>query len=155
MAVIHDSQGRGIDQNNPLNVTIAGSTATGGSLGVTTSDILPIDIQSHLTSTIMTHNAVSVASVGNSLSSYYDADGFTDIAIHYKGSVGVTSIVVDVFWSTDGVNFCGVDYNVVLTDSSNTTKSAITSLKARYFMVKITNTSATAVTATAYAFLKA
>jgi hypothetical protein len=153
MAVIHDSQGRGIDQNNPLNVTIAGSTATGGSLGVTTSDILPIDIQSHLASTIQTHNAVSVsATTGTSDSPMIDTDGFTEIGITVMKDAG-TSSLIHVYWSNDGVSNQGAIYNAL--NTTDNLQSLTVPTRARYFKLRLANTDAVAHTFSAWAYLKA
>jgi hypothetical protein len=160
MAVIHDSQGRGIDQNNPLNVTIAGSTATGGSLGVTTSDILPIDIQSHLQSTILTHNAVSIAS--NSWSaetSFHDSDGFTELAVTLKSDSTVATNGISILWSNDGTNVHGSEFLLQGATGAGydfASRSASTPTKSRYFKIVVANYDAGAShTMSAYAYLKA
>lgn len=115
--------------------------------------IQPIDIQSRLASTIQTHNAVSVgATSGNSQGSWFDCDGFTDIAINLMNDAG-TANQVNIDWSTDGTNQHGSE--TPLGSSPLRYRSAVTSIKARYARVTLFNTDASAHTMSAWAYLKA
>lgn len=115
---------------------------------------VPTEIQSHLTKTIQTHNAVSVPASGNSNSAFYSCDGYDKLCISLNND-SATSSVVSVEWSYDGTNAQGADSGVI---PNNTTqrKSGVTDVKAPYFRVVAGNTDgALAHTMSIWAYLKA
>lgn len=116
--------------------------------------IVPTDLQSHLQSTIQTHNAVSVAvSGGTSVSSWIDTDGFDKVAFILKNDATVTSNV-DVRWSADGSNIHGVDFAIM--NGTSQYKTYLTDTRARYIQFNvINNDTVSAHTISAYAYLKA
>lgn len=132
-------------------VSITEAAANGSGLGVTTGDILPVDIQSRYAQTIQTHNAVSVAT-GWSNGLWQDADGFDKVAVTLKNDAS-TSNTANIEWSNDGVAIQGVE--TIIANSTTNNRSAITEIKMRYFRVNIYNGDAVAHTMSAWAYLKA
>lgn len=116
--------------------------------------IVPTDVQSHLQSTIQTHNAVSIAvSGGTSASAWINTDGFDKVAFMLKNDATVTSNC-DVRWSADGVNIHGVDFAIL--GGTSQYKTYLTDTRAQYVQFSIINNdTATAHTISAYAYLKA
>jgi hypothetical protein len=124
-------------------------------VSVVNSDIMqPIDIQSRLSTTTQTHNAVSVAANAISLlpSTFIDCNGYSDISITAQmGSA--YNWRVDVHWSNDGTTVHGIERNVIASDT-NLQKAGTTKIKARYAKVSVYNQDATnANTASAWAYL--
>jgi hypothetical protein len=144
---IADNQGNAIDQNNPLPVDLTTSEA-----------IIPTDIQSHLQSTIQTHNAVSVVLSGTSTeSNFHDSDGFDQLKLTVLNDNATAQFYAIVLWSNDGTTVHGAEY--VLTQAGSVWSNSRTgevSTKARYFKIVIGNAdSAAAHTMSAWAYLKA
>ena len=141
MGLLHDSQGRGIDENNPLNTRI------------TTNAIIPVDVQARLSQTIQTHNAVSVAASGTSnQTNYMDCDGFDKLGVTALNDAA-TSNTVNVIWSNDGVNPHGQE--TVCSAQATSLRSGITDVKARYVKVQLINgDGALAHIMSAWAYLK-
>jgi hypothetical protein len=143
MTVLHDNLGNPIDASNPLPVDVNTADA-----------IQPTDIQSHLQTTIQTHNSVSVAASGTSVeTSYHDCDGFDKIAITFMNDAIVASSA-NVYWSNDGSTTHAYEFNVV-PSSTTQKKSGITDTKARYFKIEVVNGDTVAHTMSAWAYLKA
>lgn len=125
---------------------------------ISSSDIaVPTDQQSKYQKTIQTHAGVSLttgssSSQGN-LTNFVDCDGFNDISLTLMNDAA-TGNSADIQWSNDGVNIHGYDYGVI---PSGTTqyKAGSTSVKARYFKVRINNTDTATHVMSAWAFLKA
>jgi len=118
------------------------------------SVIIPIDVQSHLQTTIQTHNAVSIALSSNSPSAWFDTDGFDKIALTLLNDAGTTNSG-DILWSNDGATQQGIDL-VVLPSNTNQYKTAIIDTRARYFKLRLNNgDAALAHTMSAWAYLKA
>lgn len=97
-----------------------------------TNIMQPIDIQSHLQTTIQTHNAVSVPASGASVqASWMDCNGFDQLngTILNDGNAG-QNITVQVLWSNDGVTNHGTE--TPITASTAQRNAFRTSIKARY-----------------------
>jgi hypothetical protein len=133
LAVIHDSQGRGIGTENPLIARI----------------------QSKYSKTVQTHSAVSIAlSAWNTSATWIDCDGFDKIALTLLNDAA-TGSTVNVLWSHDGVTQQGEDSSVITTGNL-IRKAGVTDVKARYAKVSINNADATAAhVMSAWAYLKA
>jgi hypothetical protein len=116
------------------------------------TDIMPIDIQSRLATTIQTHNAVSVATVSSSQSSWIDTDGFTDIAVSLLNDASF-SCYVDIQWSSDGSTYQGLDSGVI--SGTLTRKSASVPTKMRYARIVAGNNDTVSHTMSSFAYLKA
>jgi hypothetical protein len=115
--------------------------------------IQPSDIQSHLQTTIQTHNAVSVGANGWSESSWLDTDGFDKIAFTLLND-STTNSSAQIIWSNDGINKHGVEA-VAFTTGDVGKRSGISDLKARYCKLSLNNADAIAHTMSAWAYLKA
>jgi hypothetical protein len=103
--------------------------------------------------TIQTHNAVSVAANGKSVSAWIDGDGFENLAITLLNDA-TTSSRVDIWWSNDGTNHQATDSSVIPSGTS-THRSGIVVTKARYFKVSVFNEDDLAAhTMSAWAYLK-
>jgi hypothetical protein len=142
MSIMHDSQGRGIDTNNPLPIKHSASDI-----------IQPVEVQSRYAQTIQAFNAVSVAISGQSTqSSWIDCDGFNELAFTCLNDASTNS-GVDVQWSNDGVAIHGVDRG---SSSTEKFKTGNVSTKARYAKLALNNSdSALAHTMSAWIYLKA
>jgi hypothetical protein len=140
MGVIHDSNGNGIGQTNPLAVRQVASDV-----------IVPVDIQARLASTIQTHNAVSVAASGNSTSSWIDTDGFLEIAVTVLSDLAKFNITIQ--WSNDGNSLQGSDWDVKVSTKTNDSVSVTT--KARYARLFLYNSDTATHIMSAWAYLKA
>lgn len=147
MTVIRDSQGRGIDVNNPLNVKVN---------GLESNSIQPVDIQSHYMQMVQTHSGVIIApstsSYGSFATTFIDCDGFDKLAVISLGSVSGSS-TLEIYWSTDGVNIHGAEYS--LASGTTTGKAIEVPVKARYARVNFYNAHTAPITVNAYATLKA
>jgi hypothetical protein len=117
--------------------------------------IMPVDVQNHLTQTIQTHNAVSIAlSTGSygTNSTFYSCDGFFNLSAILKNDAS-TSASISVDWSFDGTNLA---YSELIKSDSNNQKGGTTDIKAPYFRIYANNGDATlAHTMSAWAYLKA
>lgn len=117
--------------------------------------IQPTDIQNHLTSTIQTHNAVSVPLSNGSYgtnSTFYSCDGFNNISVILKNDAA-TSSTVSIDWSYDN---SAIAWNELVKSDSNASKGGIVDVKAPYFRVFAYNGDAAAAhTMSAWAYLKA
>lgn len=119
---------------------------------VSNSDVIqPIDIQSHLQSTIQTHNAVSVAASGIGYSNWIDTLGYDKVALTVKNDAS-TSMNITLDWSSDGLTIQGADTN--LSTGTQQTRALITDTKARYLRVELFNGDTVAHTMSAWAYLK-
>ena len=120
---------------------------------ITTNDIIPMEIQSRLASTIQTHNAVSVGASGNSTSaSFIDCDGFDKVALTLLNDAATNS-QVDIYWSHDGSSNHGQE--TIIANGGGVRRNGITDIKARYAkMLVYNNDSALAHTMSAWAMLK-
>lgn len=115
--------------------------------------IQPIDIQSHLQTTIQTHNAVSVATVtASNGTSWLDTDGFDKIAVTLLNDAS-TSSSLSIQWSSDGTTIQGYDLSIIPTGTGQQ-RSAITDTKMRYARIQIYNGDTAAHTMSAWAYLK-
>lgn len=115
--------------------------------------IQPTDIQSHLQTTIQTHNAVSVALSGNSVGSWIDADGFDKIGCTMAGDNSFSNSC-SIHWSNDGSTLHGAES--IIATGTGQQRAGITDTKSRYFRLVLgNNDSAAAHTMSAWAFLKA
>lgn len=118
-----------------------------------TNIMQPIDIQSHLQTTIQTHNAVSVAaSAAPFNASWIDSNGYDKLAVTLLSDATTTNNAT-VAWSNDGVTQHGFD-TIISNGSGGTTRSGILDTKARYFKVSIFNGDTVAHTMSAWAYLK-
>lgn len=119
-----------------------------------TNIMQPIDIQSHLQTTVQTHNAVSVtASTTNASATWNDASGFTSLSVTILNDA-TTSNGLLVYWSNDGSTIHGVDQ--AINDgapSFSNAKAANIPVKARYFKIAVRNLDTIAHTMSAWAFL--
>jgi hypothetical protein len=140
MSMIRDGKGEVIDELNPLRVK------------ATTDDIIPVDIQAHLASTIQTHNAVSVGAGLWSHSTWIDCDGFDKLAFNLLNDAS-TSCIGYVKWSTDGVNEHGFDE--ILPSVALDKRSAEIGVKLRYAKLSIKNGDTISHIMSGYAYLKA
>ena len=126
---------------------------------ITGSDIQqPVEIQGHITQSIQTHNAVSIAANGNNTNStWQDANGFVDLALSVISDSGTAQFAATVLWSHDGTNVHGAE--VVISGGAAiwaNSRAGQAPIKARYFKVVLLNSdSAVAHTMSAYAYLKA
>jgi hypothetical protein len=116
----------------------------------------PQDIQSHLQTTIQTHNAVSVPTgTWNQSSSWIDTDGFDKVAISILSDLTVAGSAL-VLWSNDGsTRHVSESLSLVPNNNAFTTTGAITDTKARYMQVSVKNTDTVNRTFTVFAYLKA
>lgn len=143
MATIHDSSGKGIGNDNPLAVNVMQGS---GALGT--------DIQSHLQTTIQTHNAVSVtANNGFSSSSWIDTDGYDKIAIITKNDAATASNI-NINWSPDnGTTLVG--FEAIIPSATVQYRAGITDTKARYCRIDVVNGDTIAHTMSSWVYLKA
>jgi hypothetical protein len=127
-------------------------TGTGNVLIAGSNIMLPVDIQGHLSQTIQTHNAVSVASSGNATqTSWMDCNGYTDISLTLQNDATALCLA-SISWSNDGVNTHGQDSGVIPLSSKNFGAGS-TKVKARYAKVIIGNNDSIAHTMSAWAYL--
>src|SRR5574342_1168272 len=117
-----------------------------------TNGIVPTDIQSHLTSTIQTHNAVSVpATTGTSASAWFPCDGYDKLALILLNDAATNS-AMNIRWSFDNSTIHGNEQP--MTTQTLKERAAIVDVKAPFFQVFIANTDASAHTMSAWAYLK-
>lgn len=151
MATIHDSSGKGIGYDNPLAVDLAQSDA-----------IIPVDVQNHLTQSIVALNAVALTISGgatpSSTSSAITCDGFNEISVTEISSVSHNGYFA-IQWSYDNTNFNV--WEVVAGDkiNNNLTTNArwgTVPVRAPYCKIILQNADATATpTVTLNVYLKA
>lgn len=120
-----------------------------------TSNQLPVNVSYHESTTIQTHNAVSVGISSTSAeSNYHDSIGYTDISATLLNDA-TTSNGLLIYWSNDGSTIHGVDQ--LLADASpgfSNARTANTKIKARYFKFAVRNLDgALAHTMSAWAYL--
>jgi hypothetical protein len=149
MTVLHDNLGNPIDASNPLPVDVNTADA-----------IQPTDIQSHLQTTIQTHNAVSVAiSAWSVESNWHDSDGYITISGTIKNDSSSVNNGVAILWSNDGTNLHGQDVTLASGSGAGydgTARSFSVPTKARYFKIAIANyDSVAAHTMSAWTYLTA
>jgi hypothetical protein len=141
----------------PVTIVGASNSGTGSvNIDITQSDVIvPMDIQSHLQSTIQTHNAVSVAlSSASAEANWHDSDGFDKLAVTLLSDSGTGNNHVVVMWSNDATTYQGSD--VVIVQGTGFQRSGITDTKSRYFKLQVFNNDATiAHTMSVWAYLKA
>lgn len=141
MAVIHDAQGNGIGQENPLPSRLSEADV-----------MVPVDIQGRYASTIQTHSAVLVpATTGTSDSAYIDCDGFDKLSYTMKNDAS-TNNAVTVIWSNDGVTQHYFENSPV---DNNMYKGGVLDIRARYVKIRVSNTDAAPHTMNAWIYLKA
>lgn len=117
------------------------------------TNIQPIDIQSHLQTTIQTQSGVTVAPGTNSdSSSWIDTDGFDKLACTMINDAG-TNAMIQLLWSNDGSSIHFYE-NLVATGTSQQ-KGAITETKSRYVKVRLNNSDTAPHIMSAWAYLKA
>jgi hypothetical protein len=111
-----------------------------------------ITIQRRNSKTIQTHNAVSVGASGSSTSTWFDSDGFTEVAFTLLNDASTNSSL-GVFWSNDGTNIHG--YEIALGASTSQWKAGSVPIKSRYFKTQISNSDTASHTMSSWAYLKA
>jgi hypothetical protein len=134
-------------------VSISGADSNGGGLGISTNEVLPVDIQARLSQTIQTHSGVSIAPSGSSGSVWIDCDGFDKLAITTLNDAS-KSLAISVQWSHDGVNIQGAEMDIKST-GSYLWGATITDVKSRYVKVSIYNNDTAPHTINAWIYLKA
>lgn len=118
------------------------------------SIVLPVQLDSHVSQTIQTHNAVSVALSGTSDgATFLDCNGFDRVCgTMLNGTSGTFSVIL--LWSNDGVTNHG--FETVQNGVTGTLAQWDTGTKARYVKIRLLNSDgAAAHTMSAWAYLKA
>jgi hypothetical protein len=114
---------------------------------------LPVNVSYHESTTIQTHNAVSVAATGASTeSSWHDASGYTQLNMTMLCDANVSTYAY-VFWSNDGVSQHGLDN--IIASGVKLYGSGTISVRARYFKLQVGNNDAASHTMSAWAYLLA
>lgn len=115
--------------------------------------MVPMDVQSHLQTTIQTHNAVSITNgTGSNATSWIDCNGYDKLAVTALWSASLSSNI-EVQWSADGVSQHGSER--IFQTGVSQFPTTITEIKMRYARVRLNNADATTQTASAWAYLKA
>jgi hypothetical protein len=129
-------------------------TVTDGKITLGDSNIMqPVDIQSHVQTTIQTHNAVSVGASGSSIDTQWrDANGYDQLSLTYTSDASHSNNMT-VYWSNDGTNIHGSE-TPISTGSRNNAATTIPT-RARYFKTSLFNGDTVAHTMSAWAMLKA
>lgn len=114
---------------------------------------LPVDIQSHLTTTIQTQVAVTVAATtGVNLSTaWVDTNGYTSISSTVR-SDATHAMSLKLVWSNDGTN---IHNTQTVATGTGFDQGGVVDTRARYVKVQIENTDAAAHVMNAWVYLKA
>lgn len=124
------------------------------------SDIkAPVEIQGHLTQTVQTHNAVSVAASGSSTSAQsVSCEGFSTVNISIKSDVSHNGRF-QILWSYDNVTFNLFELpsgTYIINSGTYGDRFADLPVRAPYFKLYLENQDAGAAhTMSAWAYLKA
>jgi hypothetical protein len=143
------------DQAKPVEVTIAGADASGGSVNTnlaSTTIMQPVDIQSHYSQTIQTHAAAVVPPSSWNGPTWIDTNGFNEIAVSLLNDSATTSSI-SIEWSNDGTTKHGTES--VAPNGAFKERVGSATTKARYAKVSIWNGDTIAHTMSAWAYLKA
>ncbi|AGK52041.1 hypothetical protein [Bacillus sp. 1NLA3E] len=145
--VVNEANGNNADGSR--NVSLSGSN-------VPDTSPVPQKIVKRKQTTMQTHNAVSVPANNTSMGTWIDTDGYTDIGLTLIQDA--TSISdVRIYWSNDNSTIQGAE--TVIASGNPTyanTRAGLTSTKARYAKIGITNGDATNPhTMSVWAYLKA
>jgi hypothetical protein len=128
MAVIHDSQGRGIGAENPLPIR---NTA--------------------YSNTIQTHNATSITNGATSFGNWFSTNGFERVAVNGKCDASVTW-TLNIDWSFDGITQSG---SSTISSTASFTKAGFNEILAPYARITVINGDTVSHTFSAWAYLKA
>lgn len=113
----------------------------------------PVDIQSHLQTTIQTHNAVSVpATTGLGIGVWIDTNGYDQVAVTFMNDAATAS-QVNIEWSNDAATRHGID--ILIASGTLKERSGLTGTRARFTRVVLLNTDAAAHVMSAWIYLKA
>jgi hypothetical protein len=152
--------------NQPIQpVTIVGASNSSGNVNVDIAQsdaIVPIDVQNHLTQTVVAINAVALTIAGgatpNTTSAAITCDGFNEISVVQTSSV-LNSGRFQILWSYDNTNFNAYELcqgDKIINSGSYTTRVATVPVRAPYCKIFVENQDTTATpTVTAWAYLKA
>jgi len=114
--------------------------------------MLPTDAQYRRADTVQTQNAVSIAANGNSIGSWIDCDGYSDVAVTLFNDA-ITNSRLIIHWSNDGITKHGSE--IMLATGPDKERAAQVPTKARYFRMAIDNQDAgSAHTMSCWAYLK-
>lgn len=119
---------------------------------VNQSVMTPVNVSYHESTTIQTHNAVSVATVSWSVGSWIDVSGYTQISGTVMNNA-TTTFNVQVQWSNDGSTEHGIDQ--VINNNTLQYGTFNTPTKARYARVSVYNGDTVAHTMSAWVYLMA